>query len=77
MLNKTPPTATSGEKSFFKRVNDFINEIPNTIGYFEPDIGGLHPDFLILSPDFGVIVVEIAFISNLPIWLEDHDSKNK
>ncbi len=48
MLNKTPPTATSGEKSFFKRVNDFINETPNTIGYFEPDIGGLHPDFLIL-----------------------------
>jgi len=59
MLNKPPPTATSGENSFFKRAKDFINETQNTIGYFEPDIGGLHPDFLLLSPDFGVIVVEI------------------
>ncbi|MFX0188527.1 MAG: NERD domain-containing protein, partial [Candidatus Hodarchaeota archaeon] len=59
MLNKPPPTATAGERSFFNRVKQFISDENRGIGYFEPDIGGLHPDFLLLSPDFGVIVAEI------------------
>ncbi len=64
MLNKPPPTATLGERSFFNRVKHVFgenNSVMNNgvIGYFEPDVGGLRPDFLLLSPNFGVVVVEI------------------
>ena len=59
MLNKPPPTATAGERSFFNRVEQIFSDENKAIGYFEPDIGGLHPDFLILSPDFGIIIAEI------------------
>ena len=59
MLNKPPKTATSGERSFFSRVQEIFSEKDAMIGYFEPDIGGLRPDYLLLSPFFGVVVVEI------------------
>ncbi len=67
MLNKPPPTATAGERSFFNRVKQTFSDEKKVIGYFEPDVGGLHPDFLLLSPDFGVIVAEIKDYS--PIGL--------
>ena len=59
MLNNLTPIATSGERSFFNRVEHIFADNNSVIGYFEPDIGGLHPDFLLLSPHFGVIVAEI------------------
>jgi superfamily I DNA and RNA helicase len=59
MLNKPPPNATSGEKSFFTRIEHVFAEDNNFIGYCEPDVGDLRPDFLLLSPSFGVVVVEI------------------
>jgi len=60
MLNKPTSNATSGERSFFARVETFIEKYNNEIiGYIEPEIGGFRPDFLLLSPSFGVVVVEI------------------
>jgi superfamily I DNA/RNA helicase len=59
MLNKCPPTATQGERTFYNRVEHLFAEGNGVVGYFEPDIGGLHPDFLLLSPSFGIIVVEV------------------
>ncbi|MFX1450475.1 MAG: 3'-5' exonuclease [Promethearchaeota archaeon] len=59
MLNKPPPTATAGERSFFNRIDQILSDVHSIIGYFEPDVGGLHPDFLLLSPEFGIIVAEI------------------
>ncbi len=64
MLNKPPPNATLGEKSFYKRIETFIENNPHVIGYVEPYIGGLRPDFILLSPKFGVLIVEIKdFVS--------------
>ncbi|MFX0071593.1 MAG: 3'-5' exonuclease [Candidatus Hermodarchaeota archaeon] len=59
MLNKCPPTATQGERTFYNRVENLFAEGNGVVGYFEPDIGGLHPDFLLLSPNFGIVVVEV------------------
>ena len=59
MLNKPPPTATQGERSFFNRIEYLFEENNNVISYFEPDIGGLRPDFILLSSKFGVIITEI------------------
>ncbi len=59
MLNKPSPNATSGERSFFNRIDQIYGENDTVIGYVEPDIGGLHPDFLLMSPSFGVVLAEI------------------
>ncbi len=59
MLNKPPPTATLGERSFSNRIEYIFGENNNVISYFEPDIGSLRPDFILLSPKFGVLIVEI------------------
>jgi superfamily I DNA and RNA helicase len=58
-LSEPPETATSGEKTFFSRIQEIFPEENHIIGYFEPDIGGIHPDFVLLSPKFGIIIVEI------------------
>ena len=59
MLNKPPPTATAGERSFCNRIEHVFADKMNVIGYFEPNIGGLRPDFFLISPSFGIIVAEI------------------
>ncbi|MFX1276470.1 MAG: DEAD/DEAH box helicase [Promethearchaeota archaeon] len=59
MLNKPPPNATPGEKSFYNRLKIFTEKNPHVIGYVEPYLGGLRPDFLILSPKFGILIAEI------------------
>lgn len=58
-LSEPPESATSGEKSFFSRIQSIYPEENHIIGYFEPDIGGLHPDYVLLSPNFGIIISEI------------------
>jgi superfamily I DNA and RNA helicase len=51
--------STSGERSFFYRIEDFFSEDDNVLGYFEPELNGFRPDFLLLSPNFGVIIAEV------------------
>jgi len=52
-------TATSGERTFYNRVEEFFAAENHVIGYYEPDIGEFHPDFVFISPKYGVIIVEI------------------
>jgi superfamily I DNA and RNA helicase len=59
MLNKPGLSATSGEKSFYYRIEHISSLRDDIIGYTEPAIGGHRPDFLLLSPKFGVLIVEI------------------
>ncbi len=51
--------ATSGERTFYNRVEEFFATENHVIGYYEPDIGEFHPDFVLISPKYGVIIVEI------------------
>lgn len=58
-LSEPSEIATSGERTFFNRIQSIFTEENHIIGYFEPDLGGLHPDFLLLSPKYGIIIVEL------------------
>ncbi len=59
MLNRPPLNATQGEKTFFRRLENFLSNNESFIGYCEPYLGGFRPDFIILSPLYGVVIIEI------------------
>ncbi|MBD3214590.1 MAG: AAA family ATPase [Candidatus Lokiarchaeota archaeon] len=59
VLSKPNSNSTSGERSFFYRIENYFAEKSGVYLYFEPDINTLRPDFLLLSPNFGVIIIEV------------------
>ncbi len=48
MLNKPGPSATPGEKSFYKRIENVISQKNEIIRHVEPDIRGPHLDILLI-----------------------------
>ncbi|MEJ2250003.1 MAG: NERD domain-containing protein [Candidatus Lokiarchaeota archaeon] len=58
-LSKPNSNSTSGERSYFNRIEEFFSDYDKELVYFEPELNGFRPDFLQISPQFGVIITEI------------------
>ncbi|TFF87200.1 MAG: hypothetical protein EU550_03690, partial [Promethearchaeota archaeon] len=58
-LSKPNSNSTSGERSYYYRIEEFFSEENNELVYFEPEINGLRPDYLQISPKNGIIISEI------------------
>jgi len=61
--------ATTGERAFNNRIEEYFATENHIIGYYEPDIGEFHPDFVLSSLKYGGIIVEIKDYSEKYIFL--------